>query len=49
MSDEQQKNALIEEIQAKVEELLQTDSLSEAEKLSLVREALSIVRGDEQA
>ena len=41
-----EKKTLIQEVEAKIEVLLQTDSMSEAEKILLLRKALQIAEND---
>ena len=43
MNKKDEKQALIEEIKEKVEELLAADNLTEAEKEKLIRQALQII------
>ena len=48
MADEREKQALLAEIEGKIELLLKTDTLSEDEKASTLRKALAMAAGDKE-
>lgn len=48
MEEKPNKEVLIQEIQKKVEELLQADHLCEAEKISVIREVRHIIESREE-